>query len=130
MPLTPNHSIYYPDSQMNITPLESHFAALATSVEAALRGLPRAGSSALPSRTYPAGGVVSSVATISFPTPFEEPPEVMLSLSGSAYTGFLTAVPSAVTAHGFTVSITNAYSSALTGAYTLRWIAALPDEES
>lgn len=36
MPTTPNHDIYYPDSQTNLTPLESHFAALAASVEAAL----------------------------------------------------------------------------------------------
>lgn len=36
MPLTPDHSIYYPDSQMNVTPLESHFAAMATSVDNAI----------------------------------------------------------------------------------------------
>lgn len=36
MPTTPNHDIYYPDSQTNLTPLEAHFAALAASVEAAL----------------------------------------------------------------------------------------------
>ena len=36
MPLTPEHNIYYPDSQSQFTPLESHFAALATSVDDAM----------------------------------------------------------------------------------------------
>lgn len=36
MPLTPEHNIYYPNSESQFTPLESHFAAMATSVDDAM----------------------------------------------------------------------------------------------
>lgn len=36
MPLTPGHNIYYPNAESQFTPLESHFAAMATSVDDAL----------------------------------------------------------------------------------------------
>lgn len=139
MPNTTTHNIYYPDSATNISPLESVFSTMATSVDTAIEVVDLkvdtltttvatkavAGTNGMPYRMSAGSGSSTSALpdgssetfTITFPTGrFNQTPIVTASSSSVRYTLAI----SAVTSTGFTLTVRN--NTGATGtSYTYYW---------
>lgn len=117
---TTTRGIYYPTSSDNIAPLESHFSALAGSVDTAL-AKSKSGSTA----TFTLGTTVGTATTITitFPAVFATIPTitgtVQTAISGSAYVvNFFN-----VTATGATAKVTRVFGTSNDGNLRVNWMA-------
>jgi hypothetical protein len=142
MPNTTNHNIYYPDSATNISPLETVFSTLASSVDTAIEALvdgevadlrtdvdakATAGALGVPFRMSAGSGTSSSTLgngssetiDITFPVGrFSQTPILSLVSSSVRYTLSVASVSST----GFTMNVRN-NTSATGTSYTYYWTA-------
>jgi hypothetical protein len=118
---TTTRGITYPTSSDNIAPLESHFSALASSVDTVM-AKNISGVTAAFSAPLTVGGTTTQV--VSFPTALGATPAVVASISSgsSAVSAYVVSLYS-ITASGFSAKITRIFGTDADTTLKLNWIA-------
>ena len=120
---TTTRGIAYPTSSDNIAPLETHFAALASSVDTAL-GLEIAGTTATFAAPLTVGGTTTQSVTFATPTTFTSVPTMVGNVSGGSSSVSAYAVNFyGVTVDGFSAKITRLTGTSADTTLKLNWIA-------
>lgn len=120
---TTTRGIAYPTSSDNIAPLETHFAALASSVDTAL-SREVAGTTATFSAPLTVGGTTTQSVTFDTPTTFTSTPTMVGNVSGgsSAISAYAVSFYS-VSVDGFSAKITRLTETSADTTLKLNWIA-------
>lgn len=115
---TTTRGIAYPTASDNIAPLESHFGALASSVDTALA---KSVSGTTSTFTLATTVGTATTQTVTFATAFASAPNVTASVNTTTAGAAYTANVYSVSTTGFSVKITRVYGTTNDGNLSVSW---------